>query len=292
MLKDKNFLCCILLSALGIFFSIFFFNHPVHDYGNYYFGSTFALQGVNIRDIYEPYKFNLLIRDQPGMLHQEFFDNYAVVPPFTLLFYIPFTLADVYTSKFAFNIFSVFVFCFFLLRLLRHQDIQSPFVFLLLLIFIVPFRNNILFGQTYLLVTGFLLAGFVAEEKKKNLAAAIFYSLAIAHKISPAILLLYLIARKNFRSVFLTTLFTAALFLASVYITGWNFMKEYFLDYIPRMSVNEINNPYATTYQSITILLRNLFIPDQLLNPSAIFNSPVTFFILSGLCTGTLFFFF
>lgn len=297
MLKDKNFLCCLIFSVLGITLSVAFFTSPIHDFGNYYFGSKFALQGVNIRDIYEPYQFNLLIRNVDGFRNLMFLVNYAVVPPFTLICYIPFTFTDIYTSKLLFNFVSVIVFCNFLYRLLRHLKINSPLVLLLPLILFIPFRNNILFGQTYLLLTGFLMAGFVAEEKNKNTMAAIYYALSIALKISPAILLLYLLVRKKYKAFSMTILFTSILFLSSVYFTGWDFLRQYILEFIPRMSINEINNPWATTYQSITVLLRNLFIHDQLLNPAAVFSSAyndyrVIYSILCGLSTGVLFFFF
>ncbi|CAN5430684.1 hypothetical protein BH11BAC1_BH11BAC1_16460 [soil metagenome] len=292
MLPNRKLACTIFLAILGIFLSIFYFQSPINDFGNYYFGSKFALQGVGIHDIYEPYKFNLLIRELPDLRSQQFLENYAVVPPFTLLFYIPFTFIDIYTAKFFFNLFSVLVFCFFLFRLLRQMEINSRLVFLLPLLLIVPFRNNILFGQTYLLLTGLLMAGFIFEQKKKNALAALFYAIPIALKISPVILLFYLLARKNFKTFFLVILFTSLFFFSAIYFTGWNFMKQYIFDFLPRMSVNEINNPYATTYQSFTVLLRNLFIPDLLLNPAALFNSVFAFEIFSGLLTGIIFFFF
>ncbi len=291
MLKDKNFLACLFFALLGIIFSVVFFNYPIHDYGNYYFGSKFALQGVSVKDIYEPYKFNLLIRELPVIGHQKFFMNYAVVPPFTLLFYIPFTFLDMYVSKFLFNVISVLAFCLMLFKLLRHLKIESQYIFFLPIIFIIPFRNNILFGQTYLLITSFLMAGFLAEEKKKSILSAAFYALAIALKISPAVLLIYLLVRKKFRVAILTVLFTSALFLSAVYFTEWNFLFEYIFSYVPRMSINEINNPWATTYQSFFVLLKNLFIPDQLLNPDAPLNSPPAFNIIIGIISGLLFFF-
>ncbi len=292
MLNGRDFRPVALFFVVGTILCIYHFNSPIHDFGNYYFGSKFALAGISIRDIYEPYKFNLLIRNLPGMQHENFLENYAVVPPFTLLFYLPFTFFDAGISKLIFNILSLVTFSFFLSRLLKHLSVNSGYVYLLPLIFIIPFRNNILFGQTYLLLLGFLMAGFIQEEKKNNFSAAILYALSMALKISPFILLFYLLARKNFKLLILTISFSILLFISAAYFTGWNFMKEYLLNYIPRMSTNEINNPFATTYQSATVLLRNIFIRDQLLNPAAFYNSSFLFKLLSGLFTGILFFFF
>src|SRR5436190_15287880 len=110
MPRNKNLLCCLIFIIAGIFLSIYYYSKPVHDFGNYYYGSRLAIDGKNIRDIYEPYKFNLDVRELPGMQHEKFFLNYAVVPPFTLFFYMPFAFPDVHLSKFLFNIFSILVF--------------------------------------------------------------------------------------------------------------------------------------------------------------------------------------
>src|SRR6188768_3882218 len=290
MPRDRNLLCCLIILTAGIFLSVLYFSYPVHDYGNYYYGSRFAIEGKNISDIYEPWKFNLDVRNLPGMQHEKFFLNYAVVPPFTLFFYMPLSFFDVHLSKFLFNLFSVLVFSFFLFRLLRLLNVQSKYILLLPLLAFIPFRNNFLFGQTYLLITGLIMGGFIAESKNKNLPSAIYYSLAIVLKISPAILLLYLLLRKKFRLLLLTTLMSTALFFSAVSITGWDLMMDYLLKYVPRMSLNEINNPYAGSYQSFTVLLRNIFIPDKLLNPDALFNAPLLFSIAGGTCMGILFF--
>lgn len=289
MLKDKNFLCCLAVAVIGIGFSIAFFNQPVHDYGNYFFGSRFALRGENISDIYEPYRFNLMIRNEPEMHQEKFLDNYAVVPPFTLLFYIPFTLMEVHASKCLFNIFSVLVMSFFLFRLLKHLDVKTKWILLLPFLFLVPLRTNVLFGQTYLLLAGLLMGGYAAAEKQRNYLSGFYFALTIALKISPAILLVYLLRRKNYKALFSTLGFTLIFFLTALYFTGFRMMETYLLEYVPRMAVNEINNPYATTYQSFTVLLRNLFIPDQLLNPDAL-HSSFAFSLLSGMITGIIIF--
>ena len=134
------------------------------------------------------------------------------------------------------------------------------------------------------------MGGFIAESKNKKLPAAIYYSLAIVLKISPAILLIYLIVRKKFRLFFLTVLTSAVFFFSAALLTGWDLMMDYLLRYMPRMSLNEINDPYAASYQSVTVLLRNIFVPDQLLNPDALFNAPLLFSIASATCMGIFFF--
>jgi hypothetical protein len=289
MPQNRNLICCSIFLVAGIILSVLYYSYPVHDFGNYYYGSRFATEGKNISDIYEPYKFNLAVRELPEMQHEKFLLNYAVVPPFTLFFYAPLTALDVHLSKFVFNLISVLVFCFFLFKLLEFLNLKNKWILLLPILVFIPFRNNLLFGQAYLLLTGFIMGGFLAESKNKNLPAAIYYSLAIVLKISPAILLLYLLLRKKFRLLLFTAVISSILFLLPVLITGWNFMLDYLVKSIPRMVQNEINNPFATTYQSITVLLRNLFISDQLLNPDSTFNAPVIFSVLSGIITGILF---
>jgi len=288
MPRNKNLLCCLIFLIAGVLFSVYFYSKPIHDFGNYYYGSRFVLEGKNINDIYEPYKFNLAVRDLPEMQHEKFMLNHAVVPPATLFFYMPLTVLDVHLSKLLFNLISILVFCYFLFRLLKLLNINSNWIILLPLLIIIPFRNNLLFGQAYLLIMGLLMGGFIAETRNKNIPAALCYSIAIVLKISPAILLIYLLVRKKIRLLMITILVSTALFFFAVFITGWEFMMDFLMKSIPRMSLNEINNPYATTYQSITVLLRNHFLPDQLLNPDAIFNAPIIFSALNGIFTGII----
>jgi hypothetical protein len=224
------------------------------------------------------------------MQHEKFLLNYAVVPPSTLFFYMPLSVLNIHFSKFLFNLISVLVFCYFLYRLLVFLNISSGWILLLPVLVLLPFRNNLLFGQGYLLLTGLMMGGFISESKNKNLPAAIYYSIAIVLKISPAILLIYLLVRKKNRLFLLTLLISTALFFAAVSITGWQLMNDYLFRSLPRMMQNEINNPYASNYQSVTVLLRNLFVPDRLLNPNALFNAPLVFSIAGGICTGILFF--
>jgi len=291
MFPNRNLICCLIFFIAGLFLSVSYYSYPIHDFGNYYFGSRFALEGKDATEIYEPFKFNLAVRNLPGMEHEKFLLNYAVVPPCTLFFYIPFTFWDIHLAKFLFNLISLLVFCFLLFRLLKHLNIVSFWILLLPVLVFIPFRNNFLFGQAYLLITGLIMGGFTAELKNKNLIAAIFYSIAIVLKISPAILLIYLLIRKKNRLFFLTSLISAVVFLAAISVTGWDLMADYLFKSIPRMSLNEINNPYATTYQSFTVLLRNLFVPDQLLNPDAAIHAPLVFSMANGFFTGIIFFF-
>src|SRR5689334_9395051 len=81
MPRNRNLLCCLIFLVAGILLSVFYYSYPVHDFGNYYYGSRFVSEGKNINDIYEPYKFNLDVRELPGMLQEKFLLNYAVVPP-------------------------------------------------------------------------------------------------------------------------------------------------------------------------------------------------------------------
>ena len=156
---------------------------------------------------------------------------------------------------------------------------------------LVPFAYNILFGQAYLLVLGLMMGGFISESKNKLLPASLYYSVAIVLKISPAILLVYLLVRKKYRLLLYTSLDSMVLFLSAIPFTGMSFLQEYIFSFIPRMVQNEINNPYAGNYQSVTVLMRTLFVPDQLLNPHAPFNAPFIFSIGKGIITGLLFFF-
>src|SRR5262245_21921676 len=80
-----------LFLAAGALFCLLAWKAPIGDFGNYYFGSRLRWQGTPAAGLYDPCRFNALVRQEPGMQDERFFLNYTPVPPFSLLFYAPFT---------------------------------------------------------------------------------------------------------------------------------------------------------------------------------------------------------
>jgi hypothetical protein len=240
---------------------------PIGDYGNYYFGSRFLLEGRFTSSVYEVYRFNLAIY-QAG--YHDVFLNYTPVPPFSALLYVPFSLLDPGTSKLAWNILNSLLFLYVLYRLHTCFGLKPYYILVALPLFAVPIRSTVFLGQSYFLVCFLLLEGFIAYREHRKWIPALCWSVAILLKLFPAVVLLFLLFSRDIKGVARLVVSCLLLFLLSFIWIDGNVWQHYIFDIAPRLARGEINNTYSVTYQSMQVLLKTLFVPDALHNPSAL----------------------
>ncbi|MBX2873074.1 MAG: DUF2029 domain-containing protein [Saprospiraceae bacterium] len=270
---------------------------PVGDFANYYYASQALLAGEDQdAQLYEPYTFNLWVNERSP---EALFVNYAPVPPVSVLAYLPFAqIADVYQAKLLFNglglVFFVLVFLWGVreqVKLRRDEvpkdalnsknsetAVVQPELGLVLcsipFVLWTPLFNNFYQGQSYLYIVSFLWLGYIFWQKNKVIQAALFWALPISLKIFPAILLLFILCKRQYQIFGWTLGFT---FLFSVLPIGWlgqATVIEYFQDILPRLFAGEINDPYTILYQSARVFIDQLFILDGHLNPTPLMDSP------------------
>lgn len=250
------------------------------DFINYYFGSYFLKENLFSKAVYEPIDFNLLIGKY---FTDPYFGNYTPVPPVSAFVILPFSFLPFYAAKATFTLLSLIWLCFSLHRLLVHLQIKTAYALLLPFAFIIPFKSNIEQGQLYFFLTALLIDGFLFDQKKLLLLSAFFFGIAISLKLFPAIIILYLLAKRNWKSILLTVVFTAVMSLLPLLFIDFHIVYDYYLDIVPRLFAGEINDPYATSYQSTSVLLRKLFVYDKLLNPEGLAHSAYAYRTLSVL---------
>ena len=274
-----------ILVCIGIVITFYYSFKPGGDYANYYFGSKFLVQGIPVDKIYDPACFNVLISEE-GI--KQVFVNYGPIPPFSLLFFIPFTALDFYTSKLLFNLVSVLVFSFSLYGFLKFINFENKLIPFLLLIIIIPLRNNIILGQTYLLLAAFLMQGYILSVNKKQFISSFLFAIPIVLKLFPAVILLWLFITGRIKEFWLTVIFCAFLFLSVIPFTSFHHLFSYVVLTFPRLAAGEFNDPFSITYQTCTVLLRKLFVYDGMMNPYPWFDSPILFNILNTAIIGLL----
>ena len=271
--KYKN-LPILLLFLVGVFYiykAIFFLPH---DFANYYYGAFFLENGTFNTQIYDPTWFNLEIAKHT----KNVFAAYAPNTPFLSLFFLPFTLFSFETSKIIFNSISLFLFVFSIVRIFKFYAIDTRYIILILLLFFVPIKNNLLFGQVYFLLFFFISEGFLAYKNKKWLLMAIFWSLAILLKVFPVLLFLFLVLEKNWKALLYLSLTLFVLFISSLYTNGFNSWYFYFYEILSKASSGEISNEFVLNYQSFLMFFKHLFI-ESIYNNHLLVDSKTTFFI-------------
>jgi hypothetical protein len=264
-----------------VFFIIESMHRPIEDYGGYYFGSKFFLDGsFNASTIYETYAFN-------HKIYAEGYTNlllcYTPFPPTTSLFFLPFTFFELYASKLIFNCLSSLLFIFSLVRIVKYLNIPNWVYLLLPLIFFIPIRNNIFFGQAYFILFSLLVEGYIFYKKESFWSASLVWGLAIVLKIFPVICLLFLVFEKKWKQLFCIATAVFSLLIISFYFNGIEVWKTYLLEIFPRVSNGELNDAFTPQFQSMFMLLKNCFVADSLLNPHPVMHSPVFFNIFNFL---------
>ncbi|CAN5918694.1 hypothetical protein BH11BAC7_BH11BAC7_08490 [soil metagenome] len=247
----------------------------IGDWGNYYYGSTAFGEGIRT-EIYDPVFFNNYVEAQ-GAHH--FFLSYTQVPPISLLIYFPFTFLKAGIAKLVFTSLTYLFCAFSVTRLFKKLQLDLRWSLLLPVIFLLPLKSNVEPGQSYLLILALLSEGWMAKEQKKYFVAGICFALSIHLKIFPAIVLLWLLFEKDRKTLGATLLAVVVLFIASLPFIHWETWRMYVIEILPRLAKGEINNAYATSYQSLQVLLKQLFVPDKLHNPNTWVDAPYLYTI-------------
>jgi hypothetical protein len=255
---------------------------PMGDWGNYYYGSHAFMQGLGLA-IYEPVDFNTYVQECGS---HNFFLSYTQVPPLSLLIYIPFSLFKVGTGKIIFSVFTYLICVFSIVRLFKKLKLDLRWTMLLPLLFFLPMKSNIEQGQAYFLLVAILAEGWMARENGKWILSAILFAFAIHLKIFPAIIMIWFLAEKDWKMFGATICAVVLFFVISLPLVNWEIWKFYSLEVLPRMAKGEITNTYSTSFQSMQVFLKQIFVPDVLHNKESAFDQPAIYFIGNAIWAG------
>ncbi len=269
--KNLPILLLFLVGAFFIYKAIFFLPH---DFANYYYGAFFLENGTFNTQIYDPTWFNLEIAKHT----KNVFAAYAPNTPFLSLFFLPFTFFSFETAKIIFNSISLFLFVFSVFRIFKFYTIDLKYVLLILVLFIVPIKNNLLFGQVYFLLFFFISEGFLAYKNKKWLLMATFWSFAILLKVFPVLLFIFLVLEKKWKALIYLSTTLLILLLITVPINGLDAWSFYFYEILPKASSGEISSEFVLNYQSFLMFFKHLFI-ENIYNNHLLIDSKATYFI-------------
>ena len=260
LLKYYAFLPLLLLCFFYAYKAVTF---PIHDFSNYYFGGKFLAEGNFNSRIYFPYEFNKAVSD---LGYQHIFANYAPNTPFLALLFLPLSFVSALTAKLIFNCISIGLLVLSIYRLFSFYKISPKYALLIPLLFLVPIKNNLLFGQVYFLLFFLLSEGWIAYQKERWKSVAFFWSLAILLKVFPALLLLVLLFKKQWKPIIYLALSFLLLFGISILFTGIDIWFFYLKEVLPKASNGEIANSFVDNYQSVFMFLKRLFVYENVEN--------------------------
>jgi hypothetical protein len=162
-------------------------------------------------------------------------------------------------------------------------------VAILIFLAMVPLRTSFLFGQqTILLLFLFTLSAYLYLEHR-SLASGLTLAVGGALKIWPALFLIYFARKKQWRAALGLVLGSAALWLLSVGLFGFETVRTYLLEVMPWSLRGEGQDPYNISWNSFSAVLHRLFITEPELNPHPVAHLPALYSILQPVCQGLIF---
>lgn len=256
----------LLVFAAGVVFIFMSAKKPISDFGNYYYGAKFAAEGRDVStDVYDVLQFNTNVAVEG---ETDFFLNHNTVSPQTMLFYLPFAwIGNPALAKLVFGFLSLGFFLFSLNRFLKRFPVSNQWAMgVIFTAALIPIYYNAVFGQSYLLIAALIMESILLSSTRIWLAAFLL-SIAIALKISPAILLVFFLSEKKYRLAGLTVFFwfTWTWLTAVLFTSGTQALSVFYFDSLPRMMNGFISDPYSSSSQGFIVFLRKLCSPDAVL---------------------------
>ena len=147
------------------------------------------------------------------------------------------------------------------------------YLLLIPIVFFVPIKNELLFGQVYLLLFFFLAEFWLAHEKNQQFKSAMFLSLAIFLKVFPVLLILIYLFKKQFKPLFYILGIGVLFFGISLLFIDINLWQFYINDVLFKSSNGEIASSFVDNYQSVFMFLKRLFVYDAVENMHPFFHA-------------------
>lgn len=255
--------------------------YPLHDYSNSYFPARLVTEGLAPEDkVLDIYEFNQYAWNKG---YTEVLMDFYLNSPFTSTFFYPFALLDdAYLSKLLFNLLSVAL-CIIGVYLLAGRFLpvhQYKFLALVPILFLLPFRNHIFYGQSYMISFFLIVTSFRALEMQRKPLGISLLGLAAFIKVMPAFYAVTLLFNKQWKTIAYGVIAALVLFLVSFTATGITFWEVYIFEVLPNAILNESTIDFRPNYQSLEVFLKTIFVFDAYYNPNAISDSPTTYKVL------------
>lgn len=251
---------------------------PIGDFGNYYYAARFMIEGNWGSWIYDPASFNLKIYE---IGQRNFFLNYTSLTPLTTIFFLPFAIFNITEAKIIWNLVSIGLLIITFSSMRKYFAPKMDVSFYLIPIFLLAILNNINHAQAYFLLLFLIWFGFKNYTNNNTFYAAILWGLAFHLKIIPGLLILIFIFKKDTKGLLYFGLVSIGLIFISAPLIGLTVWYNYIVNILPKLQQGFINDPFAVSYQSFDVLLRKLFVYDEILNPAPHYSNSSYFNTLS-----------
>ena len=251
------------------------------DFANYYTAARLTREGIPLYPAYRDFTWFQKQMDRYGIERQV--GGFIPHPPTTALLLWPVAGLSPVTARNVWTLLNLALLALNVWLLSRVAGLSWRLTALLFLATGFGLVNQFLFGQQYLLLLTSLLVGLYLYQRGAPVAAGVAFGSLVAVKYVGALFLLYFAWTRAWRVVLAGAATVAAVLGLTVALTGWETLRVFVAEVLPRHLQGEIQNPFSVYFQSWNSLLRRLFVPEASLNPSPPLTAPALFFLLKNL---------
>jgi len=160
---------------------------------------------------------------------------------------------------------------------------------LLMFLAVIPLRDSFLYGQMHILVLLLITFAAFLYFEDSFFFSGVVLAIAATLKIYPALFLIFFAFKKHWRAAIGLIVGLSSATMISVYLFGINTCRLYVQEILPRALMGETIDPYNVGWNSLTALLRRLFIAEPELNPAPVAHAPALYAFLHPLVHGFIF---
>jgi hypothetical protein len=247
------------------------------DFPNYYLAARLARDGYPLDRIYDWVWFQ---RQKDHLGIDWGVVSYGPITPFSALVVAPFAKLSPLAAKRAWVVVNVLLLAATIALVRAMSRLSTRRIGIVTFLAIVPLRTCFAFGQQYVLVL-FLLAfaGWLFSSRREASAAAVL-AVGSVLKLYPALFLLFFLLKRRWRAAAVFGVTVAALVVLGAAVLGTEVFRAYATGVLPRALAGEINDPYYLGGNSVTVLLRRLFVAQPELNPHPLANATFVYVLL------------
>jgi hypothetical protein len=270
----------VLLGAFAITGFIPAWRHLNSDFPNYYLVARLYRAGYPLDRVYE---WTWLQRQKD---HQRIDQGLVSFIPSTLpsaLAVIPWSSLPPLEAKHGWLLMNLVFLLLIHFLLTRITTLGSERIALLMLLAFLPLRDNFRLGQMHILVLLLLTLAAWLYFKNWHYLTGASLATAAALKIYPALFLIFFLWKKQWRAAIGLVVGLLGAAVLSVYLFGKDACVLYAREVLPAGLRGETIDPYSTSWNSLTALLRRLFIAEPELNPTPIAHLPWLYAVLQPL---------
>ncbi len=266
-------------------FAVFPATHRIHpDFIGYYLTGRMVTRGEAPTRIYE-YPWHQRQTVYAGIDNEPSAIGYN--PPPTALTLLPLGWLEPKPASIVWLATNVVMTITLLVVLARATGLPFAAGLVLLLVSTLSFRNNLTFGQIYIMLTLMVAAALAFRDAGFRILAGALLGIVTAVKLFPLPLLFYFLWRREWRAVIGFFVGLVSVFAISVLLLGWEMHVDWATAVLPRSLQGFGDNPGVNIHTWNSLLLK-LFFYDEALNPYPLVNSTFMFWFIRDLGTFTL----